>query len=119
MTTKTYIVPEKTGSEYYNLCRILSFSDRIEHKDAQLGDILGKNDMQAMMIRLKTYILSIPQYKYLNHQRKVIELLVDGYNITDISEKLLLKVSYVSKCITNFRTHAKKYLTNLKEGGIV
>jgi len=117
--TKTHIIPEKTGGEYYNLGKVLSFSDSIGQENTTLGDILGQDDCKAKMVRLKTYILSIPQYKYLTHQRKVIELLVEGYAPSDIAEKLSLKKSYISNCITNFRIHAKKYLTNLKENGIV
>jgi len=116
---KTQIIPEPTGTEYYNMGNLLSLSDSIGHETLKLEDILGKNDMQARMIRLKTYILSIPQYKHLDHQREVVELLVEGYNPSDISEELCLKKSYVSNCISNFRIHAKKYLTNLRDNGIM
>ena len=116
---KTYIIPEKTGAEYYNMGNLLSLSDSVGQETLKLEDVLGKNDIQARMIRLKTYILSIPQYKYLTHQREVIELLVEGYEPLDISKKLGIEKAYVSNCILNFRKHSKKYLTNLREHGIM
>jgi len=116
MKTKTYIIPEKTGQEYYNLGTILSFNDSIGQENLTLGDVLGR-DTQAKMTRLKVCILGLPQYKYMPSQRKIIELMVEGYNETDVSEKLGLSRQYVSLCLINFRKYAKKYLPNLRGSG--
>jgi len=118
MKTKTYIIPDKTGSEYYNMGDLLSLNANMNESDLKLQDVIGHNH-QARMLRLKTYIRGIPHYKYIPHQRNVIELLIEGYIPVDISEKLDLSTQYVSICITNFRKYAKKYLTYLRESGIV
>ncbi len=118
---KPIILKEKTGTEYYNMASINSLNETIFDTDGktEFGDYIGKHDSEARMTRLKQYILSIPQYKKLERQREVIELLIDGYNVTDIGKQLGVTKTLVSNCIINFRKYAKKYLTNLKEGGIL
>ena len=117
----TKILTEPTGTEYYNGQGCTSLNTLIKGVDStvELQELIGKHDSQAKLNRIKQYILAIPQYKYFTHQRQVIELIVEGYTLTDISDKLTLKKSYVSSCIVNFRKHAKKYLTVLQEGGIM